>query len=301
MTSTNPDPIHTPGATVPTLINNTPTTNPAPFPVTNPATGRIVHHCSGATVADAHAAAAAAAAALPAWRATPPPARRAILLHAADLLHSRRAQLAATHMAETGASAAWADFNVTTAHGLLLDVAGRLCGLEGAVPTPADPATTGALVLKEPYGVVLAVAPWNAPYILGTRAVLFPLAAGNTVVFKGSELSPKTMWGLVAVLADAGLPAGVVNFLVHAPADAAAVTAALVRHPEVKKINFTGSTAVGQIIAGLAAEVLKPVLLELGGKAPAIVWEDADLELAATQCTLGAFFNSGQIVRCALI
>lgn len=121
------------------------------------------------------------------------------------------------------------------------------------------------------------------------------MAAGNTVVFKASELSPKTMWGIVSVFVEAGLPAGVLNMITHAPANAAAVTKSLIENDHVKKINFTGSTVVGRIIGRLAGEHLKPVLLELGGKAPAIVWEDANLDLAAAQCALGAFLNSGQI------
>jgi len=103
------------------------------------------------------------------------------------------------------------------------------------------------------------------------------------------------MWGLCSVFHEAGLPAGVLNLLVHEPANAAAITESLIAHPSIKKINFTGSTGVGRIIGKLAGEHLKPVLQELGGKAPAIVWEDADLDNAATQCALGAFLNSGQI------
>lgn len=125
--------------------------------------------------------------------------------------------------------------------------------------------------------------------------MVFPLAAGNTVVFKGSELSPKTMWGISSVFAEAGLPEGVLNFIVHEPANAAAITKSLIANEHIKKINFTGSTVVGRIIGQLAGEQLKPVLLELGGKAPAIVWEDANLDLAADQCALGSFLNSGQI------
>ena len=135
----------------------------------------------------------------------------------------------------------------------------------------------------------------NAPYILGTRSVLFPIAAGNTAVLKFSELSPRVGWGLCSVLQEAGLPAGVLNMIVHEPAAAAEITKSLIAHPAVKKINFTGSTAVGRIIGRLAGEQLKPVLLELGGKAPAIVWEDADLDNAAKWCAIGAFFNSGQV------
>lgn len=135
----------------------------------------------------------------------------------------------------------------------------------------------------------------NAPYILGMRSVLFPIAAGNTAILKGSELCPRTMWGICSVFHEAGLPAGVLNFVVHEPAAAAAITESLIAHPSIKKINFTGSTPVGRIIGRLAGAHLKPVLQELGGKASAIVWSDADLDHAAVQCALGAFLNSGQI------
>lgn len=121
------------------------------------------------------------------------------------------------------------------------------------------------------------------------------MAAGNTVVFKGSELSPKVMWSICSVFAEAGLPDGVLNYVVHETANAAALTSQLIHSPHVKKINFTGSTTVGRIIARLAGNNLKPVLLELGGKASAVVWEDADLDLAADQCALGAFLNAGQV------
>ena len=125
--------------------------------------------------------------------------------------------------------------------------------------------------------------------------MLFPIAAGNTAILKGSEMSPRTMWGLCSVFHEAGLPDGVLNLVFHEPANAPAITKMLVADPHIKKINFTGSTLVGRIIGQLAGEHLKPVLLELGGKAPAIVWEDADLDNAAVQCALGAFFNSGQV------
>lgn len=121
------------------------------------------------------------------------------------------------------------------------------------------------------------------------------IAAGNTVVLKGSELSPRSLWAVQSVFKEAGLPDGVLNYITSSPGNAAAVTRAIIEHPYVKKINFTGSTNVGRIVGRLAGENLKPVLLELGGKAPAIVCEDADLEVAATQCTLGSFLNAGQI------
>lgn len=135
----------------------------------------------------------------------------------------------------------------------------------------------------------------NAPYILGTRSIAFPLGAGNTVVLKATELAPRSMWGIVSVFNEAGIPKGVLNMIATEPASAADVTTSLISNPHVKKINFTGSTAVGRIIGKLAGEHLKPVVQELGGKAPAIVWEDADLELAAKECALGSFLNAGQI------
>ena len=138
----------------------------------------------------------------------------------------------------------------------------------------------------------------NAPYILGCRAFAYALAAGNTVVFKGSELAPRCFQTLVDVMHEAGLPAGCLNLIFTRPQDAAEVTASLIANPAVGKINFTGSTAVGKIIASTAGKFLKPVLLELGGKATAIVLKDADLRKAATFCTLGAFshVSAGNIV-----
>lgn len=135
----------------------------------------------------------------------------------------------------------------------------------------------------------------NATFILGFRAVTYAIAAGNTVVFKVSEIAPRSLGVVGTVFKEAGLPDGVLNVIQSHPEDAATVTKALIEHPAIKKINFTGSTAVGRIIAKLAGENLKPVLMELGGKAPAIVLDDADLSLAAQGCALGAFMHTGQI------
>lgn len=135
----------------------------------------------------------------------------------------------------------------------------------------------------------------NAPYILGIRSIAYAIAAGNTAVLKAPEHSPKCYWCIGSVFEEAGLPAGVLNVIQHRPEDAAAVTSALIAHPLVMKVNFTGSTAVGRIIAEQAGKNLKPVLLELGGKAPAVILEDADLEMAAKACAMGAFLHGGQI------
>ncbi|KAH6692632.1 Aldehyde/histidinol dehydrogenase [Plectosphaerella plurivora] len=280
--------------TVPFFIDGKEVTSESTFDVTSPATGKVTHQCSGASEADAKAAVDAAVKALPAWRRLPPAKRRNYFLKAADIMESRKEELAGYMVEETGGAPSWADFNLNTTIDLIRDVGGRLATIEGSVVNTASE-NVSAMVLKEPFGVVLAIAPWNAPYILGARSIAFPMAVGNTVVFKASELSPRVMWGIVSCFHQAGIPNGVLNMIAHAPKDASAVTTALIANPAIKKINFTGSTGVGRIIAKLAGEHLKPVLLELGGKAPAIVWEDADLSLAAVQCTLGAFLHGGQI------
>ena len=138
---------------------------------------------------------------------------------------------------------------------------------------------------------LMAIAFRNAPYILGVRAVAIPLAAGNTTILKGSELSPKCFWAIGDVFREAGLPAGCLNVLYHRTSDAAEVTNSLIGHPAVKKVSFTGSTTVGSIIAATAGKYIKPVLLELGGKASAIVLDDANLEKAAMHCALGSFMH----------
>jgi acyl-CoA reductase-like NAD-dependent aldehyde dehydrogenase len=280
--------------TQPLLINNKPHTTTSSFPVHSPSTSAHLHNFSSASIPDTNTAITAASNAYPSWKLLPPNQKRDIFLKAADLLESRREELKANMMSETGATDAWASFDTTLAVEILRDVAGRISSITGSIPQTAREGVS-ALVYKEPYGVILAIAPWNAPHILGIRSVAYPLAAGNTVILKAPEFSPVTSTGFVRALHDAGLPEGVLNLIAHRPADAAAVTRHLIEHPTIKKINFTGSTNVGRIIAEMAGKNLKPVLLELGGKAPAIVWEDADIELAASECAVGAFLHSGQI------
>jgi benzaldehyde dehydrogenase (NAD) len=152
-----------------------------------------------------------------------------------------------------------------------------------------------ALAVRQPAGVVLGIAPWNAPVILGVRALATALACGNTVVLKASERCPATHGLIVQALQEAGLPPGVVNLLCNAPADAEGLVSALIAHPAVRRVNFTGSTRVGKKIASSCATHLKPVLLELGGKAPLLVLDDADIDAAVDAAVFGAFANLGQI------
>ena len=260
----------------------------------NPLDGEVATRAPAATPADAVRAVEAAQKAFPAWAALGPGARRALLLKAATALEAKSAAFAATMAAETGSSAIWAGFNVHVAAGMLQEAASLTTQVGGEL-IPSDVPGSLAMAVRQPAGVVLGMAPWNAPVILGVRAVATPLACGNTVVLKGSELSPATHGLIIEALQEAGLPAGVVNFITNAPEDAGAVVEAMVAHPAVRRVNFTGSTRVGRIIANLCARHLKPAVLELGGKAPLLVLEDADLDAAVQGAAFGAFANSGQI------
>src|SRR6476620_2724724 len=151
------------------------------------------------------------------------------------------------------------------------------------------------MAVRQPLGVCVGIAPWNAPVILGVRALAIPIACGNTVVFKASEACPAVHRLIGTVFLEAGFPEGVINVLTSDPADAPEIVGALIDHPSVRHINFTGSTQVGRIVAERAARHLKPVLLELGGKAPLIILDDADLDAAVHAAAFGAFLNQGQI------
>ncbi|KAK7417107.1 hypothetical protein QQZ08_011766 [Neonectria magnoliae] len=282
------------GQPVPLVIDGREVVPDDLFDVYSANTGKVVHKCANANPTHALAAVDAGVKAFESWSQTTPGQRRSIFLKAVELLDKREAELKEYMMQETGSDDGWAAFNVVLGKECLLDCAGRIMAIEGSIPATQD-ASVGALIVKEPYGVILAMAPWNAPYALGFRAVAWAIAAGNTVVFKGSELSPRTLWAISSVLQEAGLPSGVLNYLTCTPANAPDVTKALIESPHIKKINFTGSSGVGRIVAQMAGANLKPILLELGGKAPAIVCEDADLDVAAKQCVLGAFMYSGQI------
>lgn len=247
-----------------------------------------------ATPADAVAAVDAASAAYATWQHTGPSERRALLMKAAAAIEAKGAAFAEAMAAETGASGMWAGFNVHLAAAIFTEAASMTTQITGDV-IPTDVPGNLAMGIRQPAGVVLGIAPWNAPVILGVRAIALPLACGNTVVLKGSELCPATHGLIVEALQEAKFPNGVVNFVTNAPADAAMIVETMIAHPAVRRVNFTGSTRVGKIIAATCAKYLKPVLLELGGKAPMLVLQDADLDAAVNGAVFGAFANSGQI------
>lgn len=260
----------------------------------NPMDGTVATRAPAASPEDAVRAVEAAAAALPAWSALGPGERRALLQKAAVALEAKTPEFVAIMAAETGSGAPWAGFNAHLAAGILQEAAALTTQVSGEV-IPSDVPGSLAMGVRVPAGVVLGMAPWNAPIILGVRAIATPLACGNTVVLKGSELCPATHGLIIQALQEAGLPPGVVNFVTNAPEDAGAVVEAMIAHPAVRRVNFTGSTKVGRIIAQTCAKYLKPAVLELGGKAPMVVLDDADVEAAVNGAIFGAFANSGQI------
>jgi len=266
----------------------------ATFERRNPLDGSVANVAPAATPADAIAAVDAAAQAFASWSQTGPGERRALLLKAAQALEARTDAFVQAMARETGASAMWAGFNVHLAAGILVEAAALTTQIGGEV-IPSDVPGSLAMGVRQAAGVVIGIAPWNAPVILGVRAIATPLACGNTVVLKGSELCPQTHALIVEALNEAALPPGVLNFITNAPADAGAVVEAMVAHPAVRRVNFTGSTRVGRIIAQTCARYLKPVVLELGGKAPLVVLDDADIDAAVNAAAFGAFANSGQI------
>lgn len=266
----------------------------ATFERHSPVSGDLVTIATAASVADAATAADAAAAAFPEWSQTSPGYRRALLERAGQLLLARQADFTALMMAETGATREWSAFNVALSAKIFSETAAMTTQTGGQL-IPTDYAGRTSMAYRQPAGVCLAIAPWNAPVILGVRSIAMALACGNTVVLKSSELCPATHRLIGDVLTEAGFPAGVLNIVSNAPADASAVVEALIAHPVVRRINFTGSTRVGRIIAQIAAKHLKRCLLELGGKAAFIVLDDADLDLAGSAAAFGAYFNQGQI------
>ncbi|CEL11532.1 hypothetical protein ASPCAL14633 [Aspergillus calidoustus] len=257
--------------------------------------GRYAFHGAGSGLAVQAAESAGVAFRL--WSQVAPQERRRLLLRLAQILRERRNEFERTVQEEIHSPHLWAHMDIEGGIGLLEEAAALTtqCAVGSIPSTQGD---SYGLVFKDPLGVVLGIAPWNAPIFLGLRAIVAPLAAGNTVILKGSELSPRSHHLVASLFREAGFPPGVVNFILHRPQDAAGVFEAMITHSAVKKCNFTGSTDVGRIIASRAALALKPVLLELGGKNCAIVLDDADLDVAAQQITLGAFLGNGQICMC---
>ncbi|KAH8809421.1 Aldehyde/histidinol dehydrogenase [Xylogone sp. PMI_703] len=256
--------------------------------------GGVVHYAQGASPETASAAADAALVAFQSWKHSNYADRRALLLRVADLYEQRADEIVKWQMAETSCVEIFARFNIKLAVDGIRDLAGSLIhAMTGAIP-PMQAEGWG-LVVKEPIGPVLTIPPWNASIILSTRGVSAAIAAGCTVVLKASEVCPRTHSLIVEIFEQAGLPKGCINQVQAARKDAAAVTETLISHHAIRKVEFIGSAGVGKQIGQTAAKYLKPILMELGGKGPALVLKDANLEAAAALCAFGAFVHHGQI------
>ena len=264
------------------------------YPKRNPYTGGVASLVPGGKREDARRAIDAAAAAFPSWSATGPAVRRNLLLKAADILEKRMPDVAKITAVETGQTFGWGMFNCIYTVGILREAAAQAYAMVGEV-IPTDLPDTTAMAVRQPVGVVVGIAPWNAPMILGMRAVAAPVAYGNTVVLKASEESPGTHLSIARVFEEAGFPKGVINVITNAPPDAAEVVDELISNPKTRRISFTGSTKIGRLIAESAGRHLKRAVLELGGKAPMVVLRDADLDAAVSAANFGAFMNQGQI------
>jgi acyl-CoA reductase-like NAD-dependent aldehyde dehydrogenase len=260
----------------------------------NPLTDAVVTKGAAASVDDAIDAVESASKAFATWKNSGPSERRAVMLKAADILESRAGEFIETMMSEVGAAQLWAGFNVFLTANLFREAAGIATQIQGET-IPTDKPGTLSMTVRQAAGVVLSMAPWNGAGVLAARAIAYPIVCGNTVVFRASETSPRTHAIIAEVLHEAGLPAGVLNFLTSSPEDSDQVVEAIIAHPAVRRVNFTGSTAVGRIIAEKAARHLKPALLELGGKAPFVVLDDADIDGAVNAAVFGAFLFQGQI------
>ena len=281
---------------VPLWLNGEPQLprNATLFPVRCAMSGFIVHYAVSATIADAEAACEASWSAFQSWKLSSPSHRRNILNGVADAFERRKDELVEVQFTETSCDEAWAANNVMISINYLREIAACVSSIMGQIPMNDKPETL-SLVFKEPVGVVLTMPPWNAALVLATRALASAIGAGCTCVLKASELSPLTHQTILECFEEAGLPRGCINQVQVAREDAAQVTEALIANQRVRKVEFIGSAAVGRIIGSVAARHLKPVLMELGGKCPAIVLDDAYLPKAAKMCAMGALMHHGQI------
>jgi betaine-aldehyde dehydrogenase len=259
--------------------------------VLNPATGQTVATAVLAGPAEVDAAVAAARAAFPGWSGATPAQRSAALHRLAGLLGERADEFARVESTQTGKPIRLTmNFDVPGTVDNAAFFAGAVRHLEGKAQSEYS-ADHVSSIRREPIGVVGSIAPWNYPLQMAAWKILPAIAAGNTIVLKPAEITPLTALLFAQACQDAGIPDGVVNVVTGLGPVAGE---ALVTHPDVAMVSFTGSTAVGKRVARLAADSAKRVHLELGGKAPFVVFDDADLEAAVHGAVAGSLINTGQ-------
>lgn len=242
---------------VPLFINGKyqPTALSRLHPVISTRSAKPVYLYHSATASEAEYACDVAWTSFQTWKKTNSWTRRDIILRAADLAQERTAELVAIQVAETNCTEEFARFNTEFLSKILRELASRVSSIQGHTPQAQTP-DTFALTIKQPVGPVLVMSPWNSPNLLAARAIACPLLAGCSVVFKASEMSPRTHHALVQIFHDAGIPAGVLNALQADRAVAVEVTAAIIAHRAIKKVEFTGSNAVGSSIGQLCMKYL---------------------------------------------
>lgn len=257
--------------------------------VIDPATGEVAAAIAGGGAADVDRAVTAAREAFPGWRGTPPMGRAKVLMQVADALDLHTEELAALESINTGKPFSVSRPEVTLAG----DIFRFLAGAGRALQAPAtEEYVTGyvSMIRREPVGVVGAITPWNYPLLTAVFKIAGALTAGNTMVLKPSELTPLTTLRFAEIVSDI-LPPGVLNIVVGTGAE---VGSAISQHPGIALVSLTGSVASGQRVVGDSARTLKPTHLELGGKAPVVVFEDADLDAVADGVRAAGFWNAGQ-------
>jgi succinate-semialdehyde dehydrogenase/glutarate-semialdehyde dehydrogenase len=260
-------------------------------PVLNPATEEAIGSHAVADNADLDDALAAAARGYEKWRETSAYDRSKLMRRAADILRERNESVARLMTTEQGKPLTESRTETAAAPDIIDWFAEEGRRAYGRI-VPGRAPNVSQMVVKEPVGPVAAFSPWNFPINQAVRKISAALAAGCSIILKGPEDTPMSCAALVAAFADAGLPAGVVNLVFGDPAT---ISAYLIPHPTIKKISFTGSTAVGKQLASLAGQHMKRVTMELGGHAPAIVFEDADLDRAVKVLSGSKFRNAGQV------
>lgn len=277
-----------------------PAQSKASFNNHNPTTGDLIATISDAGDADIDAAIAAAKAAQPGWAATPPAARVALFQKAADLFEQRMEDFATALMSETGSGFGKSMFECANLSLVALRGAGNVATEAVGEIYPSNIPGKVNRTLRSPKGVVGVISPWNFPLYLSLRGFIYAVALGNTAVIKPSEDSPMTGGLMLAELfVDAGFPPGVINVITTSREGASKVGHAFVNDPRIDVISFTGSTAVGKHLNKACAENFKPIMLELGGKNPIIVLDDADVDRAVNLAFFSSFLHQGQICMSA--
>lgn len=259
----------------------------------SPATGELLAHVPVASQDDLDAAAQSAAGGFTRWRRTAPAERCAIILRAARLLRDRNEEIAVAMSSEQGKPLPEARAEVLRSAELIEWAAEE--GRRTYGQTIPAPEGTRYLIFREPIGPVLALTPWNFPLISPARKVGSSLAAGCSCILKPSEITPLVAIALVQAFHDAGLPAGVLNLVMG---HAAFITSHLLAHDAIRAVTFTGSVPVGKTIAEAAGRLMKPAVMELGGHAPVIVFDDIELEKIAKAAVVAKYRNAGQVCTC---